>query len=92
MQPEILHGDIVIIEPIVHPVADRDIVLYLSQGGRPILHRIVKSKIGPTGQTLYLMRGEAQQGCSWLLVGEQILGRMLRWKRRGQFERNFTTG
>ncbi len=92
MQPEILHGDIVIIEPIVHPVADRDIVLYLSQGGRPILHRIVKSKIGPTGQTLYLLRGDAHKDADGWLVAEHILGRMVTVERRGQFERKSPLG
>lgn len=87
MQPEILHGDIVTVAPVVHPLADREIVLYLTKGGRPILHRIIQSQEDPVGRSLYLICGDAHSTADGWLSSERILGRIVAVERRGQIKR-----
>lgn len=87
MQPEILHGDVVIIAPVVHPLSDHEIVLCLTRGERPILHRIVETKVNLDGQRLYLLRGDAHDAVDGWLGAEHILGRMVAVERRGVFKR-----
>lgn len=88
MQPEILHGDIVTIEPVVHPLSEQEIVLYLAHGGRPVLHRIIESKLDSVGKPVYLLRGDAHAAADGWLSAEQILGRMVVVERRGQHKRS----
>lgn len=87
MQPKILHGDIVTIEPVVHPISEREVVLYLTQGGRPVLHRIIESKVDSLGQPSYLLRGDAHAAADGWLSAERILGRMVAVQRHGQMKR-----
>lgn len=87
MQPEILHGDVVTVAPVVHPLTEREIVLCLTRGERPILHRIIESKVNSAGQRLYLLRGDAHDAVDGWLEAEHILGRMVAVERRGAFKR-----
>lgn len=87
MQPEILHGDVVTVAPVVHTLTEREIVLCLTRGERPILHRIIESKVNASGQKLYLLRGDAHDAVDGWLEAEHILGRMVAVERRGAFKR-----
>lgn len=87
MQPEILHGDIVTVEPVEGPLADRDIVLCLSRNGNPLLHRIIRSRLDPAGQPSYLLRGDARVSVDGWTNAERILGRMVAVERRGRLNR-----
>ncbi len=57
----------------------RDIVLYLRDNEKPVLHRIVAKKEGS-----YSMCGDNQEVAEYPILEEQILGRVCEFERKGK--------
>ena len=57
----------------------KDIVLYLREGEKPVLHRIIGKKEGR-----YSMCGDNQEVAEYPILEEQILGRVCEFERKGR--------
>jgi len=82
MQPTILDGDMITVEPIVPTdVKKRDIILYRSTMG-VTAHRVIRIENRTTTAPLLILRGDAPGSPDEPVAVQQLLGKVV-WVERG---------
>lgn len=84
MNPTILDGETVVVEPVrACEVRRGDIILYLWES-RVVAHRVVSVKGSDEASRFFILRGDALRSCDEPVHAEQILGRVVAVERAGR--------
>jgi hypothetical protein len=81
MTPFIRDGDVVTVAPIgaAEPRLGEVLAVELAQGPRLVIHRVVRREVGG-----WLMRGDNATAPDGVVLREQVLGRVVRVRRKGR--------
>ena len=84
MLPLIQEGDILLVKPVVpHQIHVGDVVLFTTEEGRPLVHRVIKRK-GQAGSYAFLLKADQALEQDGLITQEHLLGRLETLERAGK--------
>ena len=82
MRPAICHGDVLTVGPVVPSDITAGSVAVYRRFDRLFAHRVVRIDADDSGALVFVLRGDAANGCDAPVAASQILGEVVKVERR----------